>query len=154
MSQKTKTNLCQHLLRKKKLVCWAPEKLKWQDVSDTNANVVVASKADGVPAPLTDRYLSLITAFCSAHRLQVAVFLLAFKHFPVPMSGFLVAMLAFQVSPSSTRSAPLPAHAGADNKGVHRGISAAAKAQRGARSCERSTHAEVTHLVVTRRVAG
>lgn len=50
---------------------------------------------------------------------------------------------------------PLQAHAGADNEvECTRGISAAAKAQRGAGSCERSTHAEVTHSLVTRRVVG
>ena len=58
------------------------------------------------------------------------------------------------MSPLPPLSASLPAHAGADNEGVHRGISASAKAQRGAGSCERSTHAEVTHFVVTRRAAG
>ena len=76
----------------------------------------------------------------------------------VPKSGFLVAMLPRPSAPPPRAfhplCSPLPAHAGADNTGVHRGISAAAKAQRDAPSCERSTHAEVTHLVVTRRVAG
>lgn len=63
------------MLREKKLVCWASEELHRRDVNDANANaVVVTSKADGVPAPLTDRYLSLIKAFCPAPRLQVGFF--------------------------------------------------------------------------------
>lgn len=66
----------------------------------------------------------------------------------------------FQVSPSPPLAPlslslcrPPPAHTGADNKRVRRDISAAAKPQRGARSCERSTHAEVTQSVVTMQVA-
>lgn len=151
------------MLREKKLVCWASEELHRRDVNDANANaVVVTSKADGVPAPLTDRYLSLIKAFCPAPRLQVGFFspLLSWpsnrSQFPSLFSWLPCSPVQVSAPPAPPLPpcAPLPAHAGADNKGVHRGISAAAKAQRGARPCERSTHAEVTHLVVTRQVAG
>lgn len=110
------------------------------------------------------RYLSLITAFCPTRGQQVLFFPLLLGLRTVPSSS--VWCLGCHAPPpplpSPVQVPPLPslcpplllAHAGADNKGVHRGISAAASAQRGARSCERSTHAEVTHSVVTRRVAG
>lgn len=107
------------------------------------------------------RYLSLITAFCPTRGQQVLFFPLLLGLRTVPSSSvWCLGCHAPPLQPSPSASPPISlpplllAHAGADNKGVHRGISVAASAQRGARSCERSTHAEVTHSVVTRRVAG